>query len=167
MRTLSSIPTALECPDFASYLLQRGDPISIDKLNISVHGPSGRFSTLIPRNTDLTFLLRYKDKDAQVLNITEDTANDAWAVMQVKGAGGRPSFRVNCCLAWQKLLAHQTLRLATSDRSTARYITMPPIYAIENIDGARSESAYTHYGIVAHTIGMRWSDLERMYIKDL
>ena len=163
--------TPLPQPDFSNFL--RSDrrkslpPLDVEALDIVALIQEQREAIKIPTNGEVSFLLRYRGYEGGVLSLGEDESGEVWNVLQVQGARSRRSYRVDSGMRWPSALASSVDEYANIDNADVRHITMRPLCEIDNICEAVSTTIGKSYLAVISSLGMRFSDDMRLYVKDV
>lgn len=141
----------------------------LDKNCIGIEGLYGeerkRMKTLT--NGDGSLFLTYKGKEGSVLSIEEAAEGELWRVIQVQGAQSRKSYRLCTGLDWPECLGSVVRSISERVDTIVREVQMPSIESIEGVCESRSEHVNSIYQKVAQVIGLRFSEEERAFVRDL
>ena len=128
-----------------------------DRLNVAVCG-------------NVSFLLRYKGYEGAVLSLEEAEGGERWVVTQVQGARSRKSYRLTLGMKWQAALGTDVKNLAKSDPAEVRQLAMPRLFDIKGMHNVEPK-AFMHtesaYAQVRHTLDLRFSQQDNMYVADI
>lgn len=108
-------------------------------------------------------MVKYKRREGVVSSVA--VKEEDLKVIQLQGAK-QEGFRVDSGLNWIALFADQILQIVSHPDSRLARITMPPTIAIQGFVDA-TDAALTKYSGFAHRLGMRFSQEERLLVRDI
>jgi len=151
---------------YKSYLLTTGNlpPVDITRLETQLLVGAERGKTIkTPITGDATLVLIYKRKEGFVASfgLTEEDLE----ILQLQGAKAE-GYRVNRGLMVVDFFADQIKQLTSHPESGLKRITMPPLFIIQGLVDA-TETAMSRYDELALRLGMKFSNGEKKFIKDV
>lgn len=154
--------------DFQPYIkTDVRPPLQLEKLSLTAHA-ADRSLLRTPVEGDVSLMLRYKEKEGAVVSVREDSEREAWQILQVQGAKSPVSYRVATGVHWQELMAHRIKNYSQHPEADVRHIVMPPPQHVTNIVDAKNlENAFASYAKVRAALGMRFSEIDGLYIADV
>lgn len=156
--------------DMRSYQYFTPGIPSLDTSKLDIRSFVGveRNDVRAPFEGHATLALFYKGCEAGVMSIREECQGEVWNILQVQGSKSKKSYRVSTGMAWHNALADRALQYALHPEAEVRRLAMPPSHSITNlVDAVSLENAKARYGMVRSRLGLQYSELEGLYVRDL
>lgn len=153
---------------FVPYTYMSDPPLDPSGLELDLLVGGERKILKTPITGSCTFALRYKGYEGAVTSLEEKGVD--LIVVQVQGARSRRSYRVSSGIDWVRLFADQVSSVAEHPLSPFQRLVMPTPYAIEGLFDElvrRRETVDSKYIRFATQAGLRFSQSEKAYIKDI
>lgn len=140
-------------------------PMDIAQLGTEFLVGRARSELKTPITGSWSNVLRYKGVEAAVTSF--QVKDEDMILQQLQGAKSRVSWRVATGMRWSDFLLTEAMNVAKTRGSEVRRLGMPRPELIENIEGARSESAVERYKAFIVIAGLQWSQQDRLYVADV
>jgi len=159
----------LPTPVFSNYARTNTALPPLDYQRIALIPMTGdkRSSLHTPVTGTASLLLTYKGKEGAVTSIDETECGQTWTILQVQGARSAVSYRVTTTLKWDELLAFRLQAYANHPEAEVKHLTMPPVFALTNIEHAGSDNIRRVYANTRAALGMRFSKELGLFIVDI
>ena len=145
--------------------LNRGtaSPLDIQKLDLQCLSGSRRNEVKTAITGDFSLVLKYKAREGAVSSFEE--AERDLVVVQIQGAR-QEGYRVTTGMNWVYLFANQALWIANHPESGFDRLVLPLLGAVKGLDTA-TEEAVKRYERFVRLAGMRSSDVDRAFVRDV
>lgn len=153
---------------FNSYLYRINPPLNPSELNLDLLVGNERQILKTPITGHFTFALWYKGYEGAVTSL-EERGFDL-VVLQVQGGKNRKSYRVSSGIDWVRLFANEVKSVTEHPLSPYQRLILPAPYAIEGLleeIGRRREDVDSKYIRFAAQAGLKFSQIEQAYIRDI
>ena len=150
---------------FVPYLIPNAKLRQIDPNKLSSVMLSGaeRDRLTVPSTGDLSLVVRHKERDGAISSLT--LSRPDLRIDQLQGAK-QEGYRVTSSMRWVYFFADEILEVVRNSESGVERLVMPPTFAIQGLLDA-TEGAMVRYQEFAARLGMRLSEEEMLFVRDV
>ncbi|MDD3002642.1 MAG: hypothetical protein PHS06_02105 [Candidatus Shapirobacteria bacterium] len=153
--------------DYYKQFLRPNDKLKLDpaRVNLAVLCGDEREILKTPTNGDSSLILRYKGKEGAVLSM--ETVTEELNIVQLQGSKSSVSYQVSTGFLWVRLFGDQVKKIAFNSQSEFERISMPHFEKIVGLYDSGTDAALGRYQQLANILGLRFSNQEWKFIKEI
>ena len=153
--------------DFERYRRNEVNPNLVKAKDIAlafINQAEERRNLETPLAGNNALVLSYKNQEGIVLSF--DVYESDLIILQLQGARRRAGYRLNTGLLVPYLFADNINVLATNPLSGIARLSLPPVYDIEGIEGAKNSGTNRYLELIAR-LKLLYSHEDRLYVRDI
>ena len=154
-------------PDYYGKFLRSNKILTLDENRIDLAVFCGDERKVLKTLTDgdSSLILRYKEKEGMALSLKTET--EELSIVQLQGSKGKPGYRISTGFLFVDFFGDQIKKIANHPQSGFERISMPSFGQINGLEDLNSEAAINRYQKLANILGLRFSNQEWKFIKEI
>ena len=167
MRSIKEVINTNLPSDYYEKFLRPNNILVLDKnrIDLAVFCGDERRALKTITDGDSSLILRYKEKEGVVLSLKTET--EELGIVQLQGSRGKPGYRISTGFFFVDFFGDQIKKIVNHSEAEFQRITMPSFGEINGMEDLRSEMAINRYQKLVNILGLRFSNEEWKFIKEI
>ena len=167
MESIKEIVNTNLSPNYYEQFLRPNKILTLEKSRIDLAVFCGDERKVLKTITDgdSSLILRYKEKEGMALSLKTETGE--LSIVQLQGAKGKIGYKISTGFCFVDFFGDQIKKMVDHPKSEFEIISMPSMGQINGLEDFSAEVAIQRYQRLANILGLRFSNQEWKFIKEI
>lgn len=167
MESIKEIVNINLSPDYYGKFLRSNKILTLDRNRIDLVFLCGDERKALKTITDgdSSLILRYKEREGVALSLKTET--EELNIVQLQGSKGKPGYRISTGFFFVDFFGDQIKKIINHPEAEFERISMPSFGEIKGMEDLQSEMAIQRYKELANILGLRFSNQDWKFIKEI
>lgn len=139
--------------------------LDANRIDLAIFCGEGKKSLKTITNGDTSLMLRYKEREGMVISL--ETETEELKIVQLQGARSKGGYQIATGFFFVDFFGSQIKKITDHPESWFRRIVMPSLGQIDGLYETNSEPAMNRYQKLADNLGMKFSEQEFKFVREI